>query len=140
MMGKRAASLVLLSVVAAAIAACSQPTAPKGDPNVMPARYKDEIIDALRTIFSKNETSSITNAMITDPVLRPVGSEQHYVVCVRYTAHGTVYNLTANAERIAYFYAGRLNQLVEADKEQCGNAAYKPFPELDKVCIGTGCK
>ena len=138
-MGKRAANLVLLSVFAAALAACSQSAPPKVDPNIVPTRYKDEIIDALRTIFNKNETKSITNAMISDPVLRPIGSEQHYVVCVRYTAHGTVYNLTANAERIAYFYGGHLNQLVEATKEQCGSAAYKPFPELDKVCLGTGC-
>jgi hypothetical protein len=139
-MGKRTASLVLLSVVAAVITACSQPTPPKTDPNVMPARYKDEIIDSLRIIFDKNETRSITNAMISDPALRPVGSEQHYVVCVRYTAHGTAFNLTANAERIAYFYGGHLNQLVEATKEQCGNAAYKPFPELNAVCLGKGCQ
>ncbi len=47
--------------------------------------------------------------------------------------------MTANAERIAYFYGGHLNQLIEASKEQCGNAAYKPFPELEKVCLGKGC-
>ena len=54
-------------------------------------------------------------------------------VCVRYTAHGTAYNMTANAERIAYFYGGHLNQLVEATKDECGKRAYKPFPELDKA-------
>ena len=139
-MGKRAASLGLLSVVAAAIAACSQPVPPKTDPNVMPARYKDEIIDSLRVIFNKNETHSITNAVISDPVLRPVGSEQHYTVCVRYTAHGTAFNISGNAERIAYFYGGHLTQLVEATKDQCGNAAYKPFPELNAVCLGAACK
>jgi len=29
--------------------------------------------------------------------------------------------------------------LVEATKEQCGNAAYKPFPELEKLCQAKKC-
>jgi hypothetical protein len=139
-MATRAVSLVLFSAFAAALAACAPDKTPNAESNVVPARYKDEIIETLRKVFEKNDTTSVTNALISDPALRPVGSEQHYTVCIRYTAHGTAYNLTANAERIAYFYGGHLNQLVEASKEQCGNAAYKPFPELDQVCLGKGCK
>jgi hypothetical protein len=139
-MGKRTASLWLLPALAVALAACSQDKVMTADPNLLPARYKDEIIDTLRTVFDKNETQTVSNAMISDPALRPVGSEQRYAVCVRYTAHGTAYNLSANAERIAIFYGGHLNQLIEATKEQCGNAAYKPFPELNAVCLGKGCK
>ena len=44
-------------------------------------------------------------------------------------------NYAGSTDRIAYFYGGHLNQLVEATKEQCGNAAYKPFPELEKLCL-----
>jgi len=145
-MGKRAASLFLLCVVAAAIAACSQDknkAASQADSNVMPARYQTEIIETLREqIFAKNDTTAVTGAMISEPALRPIagGTEQHYVVCIRYTAHGTVYNVTANVERIGYFYAGHLNQLVETTGDECKGAAYKPFPDLDKACIGTGCK
>jgi len=138
-MGKRAASLWLLSALAVGLAACSQNKVTTVDPNLLPARYKDEILDTLRTVFDKNETQTVTNAMISDPALRPVSSEQRYTVCVRYTAHGTAYNLSANAERIAFFYGGHLTQLIEASKEQCGNAAYKPFPELNAVCLGKGC-
>ena len=138
-MGKRAASLWLLSALAVGLAACSQDKFTTADPNLLPAKYKDEIVDTLKILFDKNETQTVTNAMISDPALRPVGSEQRYTVCVRYTAHGTAYNLSANAERIAFFYGGHLNQLVEATKEQCGNAAYKPFPELNAVCLGKGC-
>jgi len=29
--------------------------------------------------------------------------------------------------------------MVEATKEQCGNAAYKPFPELEKYCFASKC-
>jgi hypothetical protein len=137
---RNAASLVLLSALAAAIAACAPDKVPKVETNILPTHYKEEIVETLRKLFSTNDTTSVTNAMISDPALRPVGKEQHYTVCVRYTAHGTAYNLTATAERIGYFYGGHLNQLVEAGKEQCGNAVYKPFPELDKLCLGTGCK
>jgi hypothetical protein len=138
-MGKRAASLWLLSALAVGVAACSNDKIMEVNPNLPPTRYKVEILDTLRTVFDKNETQTVTNAMITDPALRPVGSDQRYTVCVRYTAHGTAYNLSANAERIAVFYGGRLNQLIEATQEQCGNAAYKPFPELNAVCLGKGC-
>jgi hypothetical protein len=140
-MSKHAASLILLSALGAALMACAPAKVPQVESNVAPtSRYKDEIIDTLRKVFEKNDTTSVTNAMISDPVLQQIGGQQHYTVCVRYTAHGTIYNLTANAERIAYFYGGHLNQLVEAEKEQCGNAAYKPFPELNAVCLGKGCK
>jgi len=138
-MAKRAVSLVLLSAFVAALAACAPDKTPKDESNVVPTKYKDEIIDTLRKIFEQNDTATVTNAMISDPALRPVGGEQHYTVCIRYTAHAATYNLTANAERIAYFYGGHLNQLIEASKEQCGSAAYKPFPELEKVCLGKGC-
>ena len=46
---------------------------------------------------------------------------------------------TGSTDRIAYFYGGHLNQLVEATKEQCGNAAYQPFPELEKICLAVKC-
>ncbi len=139
-MGKRAASLWLLSALVMGLAACSQNKVTTVDANLLPARYKDEILDTLRTLFDKNETQTVTNAMISDLALRPVGSEQRYTVCVRYTAHGTAYNLTADAERIGIFFGGHLTQLIEATKEQCGNTAYKPFPELNAVCLGKGCK
>ena len=138
-MGKRAASLWLLSALAVALAACSGDKTTSVDPNLPPTRYKDEILDTLRAVFDKNETQTVTNAMISDLALRSFGGEQRYTICVRYTAHGTAYNLTANGERIGFFYGGHLTQLIEATKEQCGNAAYKPFPELNAVCLGKGC-
>ena len=138
-MGRRAASLCLLSAFAMALAACSSDRKLE-DPNVVPTNYKKEIIDTLKKLFKDNETIKVTGAFVSDPVLRPVGKEQLYTACVRYTAHGVSPGEIGNAMRIAYFYGGHLNQLIEASQEQCGNAAYKPFPELDKYCAGTGCR
>ncbi len=70
----------------------------------------------------------------------PVGKEQHYVSCVRYTAHGAVAGLVADATRIAYYYGGHLNQIVPASGDECARAAYKPFAELNAVCLGKGCQ
>jgi hypothetical protein len=134
--------LLQLFILAGVIAACSDSKdKADADPNIMPSRYRQEVVDTLRDqIFNKNETTSVTNALISDPALRPVGGEQRYTICVRYTAHSVVAGLTANAERIGYFYGGHLNQLVETTGNECRDAAYKPFPELNQVCIGKACK
>jgi len=132
---------MLLFALASTLAACADSKAPKtADSNTIPTKYKDEVIETLKELFVKTDTVSVTGAFITDPTLRPVDNEQHYTICVRYMAHSTVPGVTGNAERIGYFYNGHLNQLVEADGGQCRGAPYKPFPELDRVCIGTGCK
>jgi hypothetical protein len=138
-MGRRAASLCLLSALVAALAACSSDSKPDNT-NLFPTDYKKEIIDTLKQLFASNDTARVSGAFISDPVLRPVGKDQLYTACVRYTAHGATQGEIGNAVRVAYFYGGHLNQLIAADKDQCGNAAYKPFPELDKYCVGTGCR
>lgn len=135
-----AARLVLLGLLAAVLAACAADEVPKVESNTYPSNYKAEIIDTLKQdVFYKNDTIKVTNALLSDPALLAVGKEQHYVSCVRYTSHGAEYNLTATATRKAYFYGGHINQLVPVTEDECAKAAYKPFPELDQVCIGKGC-
>jgi hypothetical protein len=46
---------------------------------------------------------------------------------------------TGIKDRMAIFYGGHLNQLIDATKDQCGNAAYRPFPELEKLCQAKKC-
>ncbi len=66
--------------------------------------------------------------------------EQRYIVCVRYDPRNAARHYLGSTDRIAYFYGGHLNQLVEATKEQCSNAAYRPFPELEKLCPAKKCE
>lgn len=138
-MGRCAASLCLLSAFTIALAACSSDRG-RENPNVFPTEYKSEIIATLKELFKSNETARVTGAFVSDPVLRTVGKDQRYTACVRYTAHGVNPGEIGNAMRIAFFYGGHLNQLIEASQDQCGNTAYKPFPELDKFCAGRGCR
>ena len=142
-MGRRARSLCLLAVFLAALglalAACSSDKAVEAS-NTFPTNYRNEIIATLRKVFADNETIKVTGALVSEPALTQVDKDQRYTACVRYTAHGVNPNEVGDAVRVAYFYAGSLNQLIPAGEGQCVNAAYKPFPELNQFCVGVGCR
>lgn len=141
-MGKNTAGLFFISAIALALTACSSGDylgKPKEvDPNIFPTDYKSEISLTLTHVL--DDPTNVRDAYISDPVLVPVGSDQRYAVCVRSNSRNQVRQYTGSKDRIAYFYGGHLNQLVDATQQQCGNAAYKPFPELEKVCLSKKCE
>jgi len=138
-MARRLASQCLLSAVVLGAAACSSSSSktPQENPNQFPANYKDEILTTMTN--SLEDPTNIRDAYIADPVIRRADNEERYIVCVRSDSRNANKHYTGSKDRIAYFYAGHLNQLVEATKEQCANAAYKPFPELEKLCQAKKC-
>ena len=138
-MGRHVASLSLFSILAIALAACSGASNkdPESDPNTVPTNYKQEILMSLTQTL--DDPTNIRESYISDPILTKAGAGQHYTACVRFNARDMSHSYIGSKDRIAYFYGGHLNQLVEASKEQCGNAAYKPFPELEKLCQATKC-
>jgi hypothetical protein len=139
-MMKIAASACLLSALAVGLIGCSSSSSkqPEENPNIFPADYKNEIIYTMTN--SLEDPTNVRGAFISEPILRPaVGKDERYVVCVRSDSRNANRQYTGSTDRIGYFYAGHLNQLVEATKEQCDNAAYKPFPELEKICLAKKC-
>lgn len=138
-MGRSAASLCLLVALGLAVAACSGDSKKLDnvEPNIFPADYKQEILPTLTRLF--DDVTNVHDAAISDPVLRPAGREQRYSVCVRSNSRNANRLYTGVKERIAYFYGGHLNQLVEATEGQCANAAYKPWPELTNYCLAKNC-
>ena len=138
-MMKIAASACLLSVLAVGLTDCSGSGSkqPEENPNVFPADYKNEIL--LTMTSTLDDPTNVRGAFISEPVLRQAGKEERYVVCVRSDSRNANKHYTGSMDRIGYFYAGHLNQLIDATKEQCGNAAYKPFPELEKLCQAKKC-
>lgn len=133
-----AAKLCLLSALAVSLLACSSDKRQaEENPNVFPSDYKNEILTTLTS--SLDDPTNIRSAYITDPFIRPAGKEERYVVCVRSDSRNVARHYTGITDRIGYFYNGHLNQLVDATKEQCGNIAYKPFPELEKLCQAKKC-
>jgi len=138
-MVRYAGILCLLLGVFLVIAACSssKKADPEENPNVFPSNYKNEILNTLTT--SLDDPTNVRDAYISEPVLRRAGNDERYVVCIRSDSRDVSKIYTGSKDRIAYFYAGHLNQLVDATKEQCGSAAYKPFPELEKLCQARKC-
>ncbi len=138
-MMKIAASACLLSAFAAGLIGCSSSSSkqPEENPNIFPADYKNEIL--LTMTNTLEDPTNIRGAFISEPVLQPAGKEERYVVCVRSDSRNANRHYTGSMDRIGYFYAGHLNQLVDATKDQCGKAAYKPFPELEKLCLAKKC-
>jgi hypothetical protein len=119
-----------------ALSACSTDP-PKIEANVFPTDYKKLIIESLK----QDKLISARDASITDPTLRQIDTAERYAVCVRYNPRmsdsGGYAGLT---ERLVYFYQGHITQFLQAKPEQCSWAAYKPFPELEKACVGAGCE
>lgn len=133
--GMPATALLLVVLNLAGCTSSSKPA--EEDPNVFPTNYKSEILNTMTSML--DDPTNVRGAFITDPVLRTTGTEQHYVVCIRSDSRNVAAHYTGSKDRIAYFYGGYLNQLVDATKEQCGNAPYKPFPELEKLCQAKKC-
>ena len=145
-MTRRVMNLCLLAVLASALAlavalvlaACSSDKKePEENPNDFPADYKSEILTTMTTML--DDPTNVRNAYISDPMLRAVVKDERYTVCVRSDSRNISRQYSGSKDRIAIFYAGHLNQLIDATKEQCGNAAYKPFPELEHLCQAKKC-
>lgn len=107
------------------------------DPNIFPTDYKKEILVTLTPLL--DNPNNVRDALITDPALVSIGKDQRYAVCVRANARNASGQYPGPKDRIAYFFGGHLNQLVDATPEQCGKAAYKPYSELAGYCAGAGC-
>ena len=109
-----------------AVCACAGHDKPKPvEENAYPADYRTQVADLARRQFGGNAR----DAYIAEPVLKTSLPTQRYVACVRFnTADGGTskgYKLYA-----AYFYAGKITQIVTATVEECDKAAFLPFAEL----------
>jgi hypothetical protein len=130
----------LLGALGVALAACTGTgKAPEPVANIAPADYKQEIIDTMIKILV--DPTNVRGAFITDPFLSvaPGGRDQRYIVCVRYNGRDANRQYMGSTDRVGTFFSGHLNQLVEAGNEQCAKAAFKPFPELEKLCQAKTC-
>lgn len=127
-----------LLVLMAAGCSSSNPNA-EPDPNILPKDYKLELMNEMQRALE--DPTNVRDAAITEPFLTQASREQRYAVCVRSNSRNINRDYTGVKERIGYFYAGHLNQLIEATSEQCAKAVYKPWPELQKICFSDkGCK
>ena len=111
---------------ALALAACSSfggGEPPKAvDPNTFPADYKADLL-----AFLQNNPFGLVGAReaaLAAPELKAFGTDSRYVACLR------VAGPDWRKEKMIVYFAGAINQFVDAASEQCGTAAYQPLPEL----------
>ena len=99
--------------------------------NIVPLNYRATLLEFLRTHLT--DPTNVRDAYITEPALQPIGSDSRYVICVRFNSKDGYGQFTGIRDNIAIYFAGKLTQFVPATREQCGNAAYQRFPELEAL-------
>ena len=107
-------------------------TPPPEEPNKFPASYTQEIVATMPNLLAN--PANVRDGGITDPVLRPAGQEERYAACVRTNSRDSDGKYKGPEYRLAWFYGGHLNQLIEAKPGECDKAPFKPFPEVEKMC------
>jgi hypothetical protein len=126
----RAGAILLLGALLPAVlaaAGCSglskkdEPQA--ADPNAFPANYRNDITKFLRQSLANR--ADFHGAMISEPALKPVGDSQHYVVCVQFNPKSSI------KTKAVIFLGGQMTQFIDSTPEQCADAPYQPFKELD---------
>ncbi|MBO0717019.1 MAG: hypothetical protein J2P55_06765 [Rhizobiales bacterium] len=116
------ASMVLM--LTGALAGCSNASKEQViDPNALPTNYRSTLVAFLRQ--SLTNRADFRGAMISEPALKPVGESQHYVVCVQFNPRSQI------KIKAAVYLSGQMTQFVDARPEQCADAVYSPFKELD---------
>jgi hypothetical protein len=96
-----------------------------------PVSYRADITAFMRTYL--NDPSRIRDAAVTEPELKTFDGVNRYVVCVRYNARRASGQYAGAKDSLVLFIDGRLDRIVDNAREICKDAAYQPFPELERL-------
>ena len=102
--------------------------------NVFPQAYKQDLLAYLRTYL--NDPSHVRAAAVSQPQLKYIGPGDRYVACVRYDARNTDGKYQGSKDGAAVYVAGKLDRFFDVPREVrelCKDAAFAPFPELEKL-------
>ena len=115
---------MVLVMAAVALGGCSARKEQQAvDPNALPTNYRSTLVAFLRQ--SLTNRADFRGAMISEPALKPVGPSQHYVVCIQFNPRSQI------KTKAAVFLSGQMTQFIDASPEQCADAVFSPFKELD---------
>jgi len=94
------------------------------DANLYPSNYRQQIAALLASLLQNR--ADFLNAMIAPPALKPVADSPnlHYVVCLQFN------DRTEHRNKVVLFLGAMPTQYIDATPQQCDDAAYGPFPEL----------
>jgi hypothetical protein len=99
--------------------------------NAYPASYKADILGGMHAYL--NDPTGIRDAGISEPILKPVGDNTRYVVCVQFNGKLVGNSYAGDKVFAAVFLAGHFDHFVEKAQEPCAGATFTPFPELEKL-------
>jgi len=102
--------------------------------NVYPASYKADLLAYLRTYL--NDPTNVRTAAVTAPFLKSAGPGDRYIVCVRYNARNTDGKYLGSKDGAAIYVSAKLDRFIDVPRdvrELCKDAAFGPFPELEKL-------
>ena len=88
--------------------------------------YKADIVAFMRTYL--NDPTGVRDALISEPALRTLEGAELYAICLRYTARNA-----SSKDSLVLFRDGRLDRIIDTARETCKDAAYQPFPELQRL-------
>ncbi len=97
----------------------------------IPADYRGDIISFMRTYL--NDPTQVRGAFVSEPALRTMNHSDRYTVCLRYNARKSDRQYAGSKDSLVVFREGRLDRVVDNAREQCKDAAYQPFPELERM-------
>jgi hypothetical protein len=96
-----------------------------------PISYRADIVAFMRTYL--NDPTGVRDAFVSEPALRTLENFDRYTVCVRYNARKSGGQYAGSKDILVLFRDGRLDRVVDNGREACKDAAYKAFPELQRM-------
>jgi hypothetical protein len=97
----------------------------------LPIHYKEDILALMRTYL--NDPNGVRDAFVSEPALRTLNDVNRYVVCLRYNARNSNGKFAGRKDNLVLFRDGRLDRIIDNARGQCKDAAYQPFPALERL-------
>jgi hypothetical protein len=130
------------SLAALALGACATDTGPSEAElkarweaqNIYPTGYRSDLLAFLRSYI--NDPTRLRGTAVSPPVRKPLGLGERFVACVRYQERKSDGQYAPSKEGAAIYVSGKLDRYYDDPKEMreaCRNAAFGPFPELEKL-------
>jgi hypothetical protein len=98
-----------------------------------PVNYRADILAFMHTYL--NDPRGVRDAFVSEPSKRTLEGIERYTVCLRYNPRKSNGQYAGSKDNIVLFAEGRLDRVVDNPvvKEMCKDAAYQPFPELERM-------
>jgi len=97
----------------------------------VPGDYRADIVAFMRTYL--NDPSNVRGVYVTVPALRTIDGASRYASCVRYSAKNSSGQYAPAKDSIVLFRAGRLDRVIDNARDQCRDAPFEPFPEMERM-------